>query len=45
MAAAKPMPLPVVDDAGMSALLGVPHTGKGQTDPGGRPKSDDDVER
>jgi hypothetical protein len=41
MAAAKPIPLPTVESTPQVAgVAGVPHAGKGQTTPGGRPEKD-----
>jgi hypothetical protein len=40
MAAAKPLPLPTVDSAAKIRTPGVPHTGKGETKPPGRPDPD-----
>lgn len=40
MAAAKPLPLPTVDSSAKIRTPGVPHTGKGETKPAGRPDPD-----
>ena len=38
MGAAKPLPLPTVDSPVAGRQSGVPHAGKGETKPGGRPE-------
>jgi hypothetical protein len=40
MAAAKPFPLPTVDPTPRVDSASIPHTGKGQTKPAGRPEKD-----
>jgi hypothetical protein len=41
MAAAKPYPLPTVDTVATGRTSGVPHAGKGETEPAGRPEDDE----
>lgn len=40
MAAAKPLPLPMVDPPAKVGVSGVVHAGKGETKPAGRPEDD-----
>ena len=45
MAAAKPLPMPTVDPAPEVPMPSVPHAGKGETKPAGRPEDDDEAAR
>jgi hypothetical protein len=45
MAAAKPLPLPMVDTAAKVRAPGLPFTGKGEIEPAGRPKDDEEAAR
>jgi hypothetical protein len=45
MRAAKPLPLPTVDPAASVHSPGVPHAGKGQVRPAGRPEKDKEPEQ
>ena len=40
MAGAKPLPLPTVNEAAKVPTSGVPHAGKGETKPAGKPEDD-----
>jgi hypothetical protein len=43
MRAAKPLPLPTVGPTTKVPARGVPHAGKGETNPAGQPESDDEA--
>ena len=45
MAAAKPLPLPTGDIVPPGLSSGVPHAGKGETKPAGRPEDEDETAR